>query len=219
MRKTGWRWASATHASSGASGVASKNGRVIGTSVTDCFRTGALSSGPSSTMPNGLRLAPTAEGHLARGSGVAHPGHLAIGGDEPAMCAFLHQGHGRRVCVCRCVGLAPSTDRCVAVPDPPRRRVRTSALRRRRQRAEAIPRSHDAPPASEELRVSMGSVAGVCPSSPMYATSLQDAAGEGRQACAHSSCMIRDQHPLHDPVPRQRPHGRRRSAAPRSALS
>ena len=47
--------------------------------------------------PNGLRLVPTAEGHLARGSGVAHPGHLAIGGYEPAIRAFLHQGHRRRI--------------------------------------------------------------------------------------------------------------------------
>jgi hypothetical protein len=34
----------------GTSGIASKNGRVIATSVTYCFKTGTRSSGPSSTI-------------------------------------------------------------------------------------------------------------------------------------------------------------------------
>ena len=50
MRKTGWRWASATNAANGASGFTSKNGRVNGISVTYCFKTGAASSGPRSAM-------------------------------------------------------------------------------------------------------------------------------------------------------------------------
>jgi hypothetical protein len=42
-------------------------------------------------------VAPTAEGHLARGAGVAHPGHLAIGSDEPALTTGLDQGYRRGV--------------------------------------------------------------------------------------------------------------------------
>ena len=50
MRKTGWRWASATNASSGEDGFASKYGRMIEISVTYCFKRGAASAGPRSIM-------------------------------------------------------------------------------------------------------------------------------------------------------------------------
>jgi hypothetical protein len=41
---------------------------------------------------DGLRLAAAAERHLARGSGIAHPGDLAIGCDEPTACPPARRG-------------------------------------------------------------------------------------------------------------------------------
>src|SRR5262249_27426123 len=54
---------------------------------------------------DGLRSVPTAEGHLACGPGLAQPAPLAIGGNEPAIRAFLHQGYWCRVA---CAGSSAS---------------------------------------------------------------------------------------------------------------
>jgi hypothetical protein len=45
----------------------------------------------------GLGMAAAAQGHLARSSGVAHPGYLAIGGDQPALTTCLDKGDRRRI--------------------------------------------------------------------------------------------------------------------------
>jgi hypothetical protein len=37
-----------------------------------------------------LGPAASAQGHLSRGPGVSHPGHLSIGCHEPAFPSFLH---------------------------------------------------------------------------------------------------------------------------------
>jgi hypothetical protein len=98
IRKTGWRQASATNASNGATGFASKKGRVIGTSVTYCFKIGAASAGSRRG-----RCAPRSPRYREpRASDLCLPPPTSPASSK----------------VCHCAGLARSTERCDAVRAP-----------------------------------------------------------------------------------------------------
>jgi hypothetical protein len=96
---------------------------------------------------NGLGVAPTAERHLARDTGVAHPGHLAIGCHEPAIRACLHQGHQRRT---PCDGSSDSHCQQIRVSRPQTHPKEDSyqSIEEAAPKAQAIHCSHDTPLAS-----------------------------------------------------------------------
>jgi hypothetical protein len=117
----------------GTSGIASKNGRVIGTSVTYCFKTGTRSSGPSSTIATVsewlLRLSVTWPATRALRTQDTLPSGATSQRFVPASTRVTSVEHHVTVHRTRTVNRYVCRG-----PRPTRRRIRIRALRRRRQR-------------------------------------------------------------------------------------
>src|SRR6266542_887825 len=96
-RNTACLGSSASIAASGASGAASKYGRVTRTSLMYFLSTGTASAGAGSATRYLSARPPAGQGHLARGSGVPHPVGRTVAGHQPASAAHLHHVHRGRV--------------------------------------------------------------------------------------------------------------------------